>query len=206
MNKILVLAHPTHRFQSDFGYAGTHVVNPPCDECETNLNELSPPLLYYWDEEFGTPQVSLTQGHDCFWGGLQLMVTGNGRELLEELGLPFEFAPAKLVRASVVRDKLIVQELPSPEMGLHWARATNVADADPMQNDNDVCNKCGNFTKQVRQLTRLKLVPSDATSQGVFTVRQNHGGPIFVTEATKKILSESGLKGVGFYPAGRIID
>ncbi|NLS95146.1 MAG: hypothetical protein GXX96_23570 [Planctomycetaceae bacterium] len=205
MNKIYLLAHATRRFQSDFCYAGTHALNPPCDACGQNTNELRPPLLYYWDEEFGTPELSMSHGHTCFWGGLWLMVTGHGKALLDRVGLPFEFADTKPVRTKLVRKKLMVESLPAPENALFWARPTNIVDADPRQSNNEVCHKCGKFTKQVRQLTRLKIPRSDATSQGIFTVRQNHDAPIFVTDETKSLLIQSDLKGIGFYPAGMII-
>ena len=205
MNKIYLLAHPTRRFQSDFFYAGTHVIRPQCDACERNMNELIPPLLYYWDEEFGTPQLSMSQGHACFWGGLRLMVTHDGKAILDGLGLPFEYADTKPVRTELVGDELIIEDLPPDENALFWARPTNVADADVRQSDNEVCHKCGNFTEQLRQLTRLRLPRSDATSKGLFTVRQNRGGPIFLTEDMRALLSESGLTGIGFYPAGRIV-
>lgn len=190
----------------DFFYAGTHEVHPPCDVCAVNMNELVSPLLYYWDEEFGTPQLSMDLGHDCFWGELRLMATDNGRAVLENLGLPFEFSATKPVKTRLVRRELIIEYMPPPENELHWARPTVLADADPEESKNELCIKCGMFITQVRQLTRLRIPKSDATSRGLFSVRQNRGGPIFVTEDTKAMLCKSGLAGIGFYPAGRIVD
>lgn len=205
MNKIFLLAHETHRFGGDFSYAGTHLRNPPCDACDMNLNELKPPLLYYWDKEFGTPDLSISQGHDCFWGDLCLIVNERGKHILQDLGLPLDFGDTKHVKTKVVRRELLIEYLPPPEMTLYWAWATNAADADPLLSGNEVCCECGQFTKHLRQLTRLKIPASDATSQGVFSVRQNGGGPIFVTEEIRDVLKGSGLKGIGFYPAGRIV-
>ena len=194
-----------NRFQSDFAFAGTHVTKPVCVACERNMNDTTSPLLYYWDDEFGTPELSMSRGHSCFWGSMRLMVNSDGRTVLEALGLPFDFLPTQEVRTELVGEELIVENLPRTGNEFFWARPTNVADADSDRSDNDVCGQCRKFTRQPRQLTRLKVPQSDATSEGVFTVRQNHGEPMFVAQDTKALLSQSNLVGIGFYPAGMII-
>jgi hypothetical protein len=169
------------------------------------MNELKQPLLYVWEKEFGTPEVSIREGHEFLWGGSTFMVTANGKSLLSYLNLPFEFLPTQPVKTELSGREYRVENLSLPESELFWARPTDVADADPEASDNKVCDVCGTFTERVVQLTRLRLFSNDATSRGAFTVRQNHGGPVFVTEDTKKMIGDSGIKGVGFYPAGKIL-
>lgn len=206
MKKLYVLSHSARRFEDDFVTAGTHVKHPSCSGCGRNMNDLLPPLLYEWDEEFGNPQESINKQHDCYWGEFSLLVTENGRSILEELDLSFEFFEATPVSTSLVGRNLVIKNLPPPDMKLFQARPATIIDADAAMCSNSLCDVCGKFSQQVRQITRLKLVGNVALQRRVITIRQNRGEPIFVSEDTKSLIVDSGLKGIGFYPAGRIFE
>ncbi len=206
MSDLFLLAHPQELFQTDFLTAGTHVVRPSCHVCERNLNGKEAPFLYEWEDEFGTPDVSMASGHHCFWGDFLLMVTVEGKTQMEALGIPLEFVNAKPVKTRLVRSALIIEDLPPPAEKLFWAKPTFVADADPARSHNEICPECGLFQKPKRQLEGLTVLRSDATSQGIFSVRQNRVfAPIFVSEEMKTRLGASGLRGIGFYYAGMLV-
>lgn len=153
MSNVFLLAHPEEVFQTDFLTAGTHIVRSPCHACELNLNDLGVPFLYQWEEEFGTPEVSIARGHHCFWGDFLLMVTAEGRMLMEALDISLEFLEAKPVKTRLVgRSTLIVEDLPPPKEELFWAKPRFVADADPEQSHNDICPECGKFQQPIRHL------------------------------------------------------
>lgn len=206
MSDIFLLAHPREVFQTDFLTVGTHVVRPACAVCERNLNRKEAPFLYRWEEEFGTPDVSMASGHHCFWGDFLLIVTVEGKTLMEELGVSLEFVAAKPVKTRLVRSKLIVEDLPPSSEKLFWAKPTFVADADPARSHNEICPECGEFQKPKRQLEGLAILQSKSTAEGIFSVRQNDVyAPIFVSEEMKRRLSASGLRGIGFYDAGMLV-
>lgn len=196
MNKIYLLAHVEHRFVSDCVYTGTFVGGGLCNVCGRGLSRLTSPLLYYWDREFGSPTLSMSQGHQFFWASLLLLATQTGRQCLEELGLAFDFQPAKRIPDPSIRQDVVDDERP-----LCWVRPTHIASADET-NENEICPECGQFVTQPRQLTRLKVAQSKATT-GVFSVRENAGEPIFVTSEVRTLLHDA--LGIRCYPAGAIV-
>jgi hypothetical protein len=52
----------------------------------------------------------------------------------------------------------------------------------------------------------LTVLRQPATEAGVFRILENRGSPTFVTERGRAQLEELGLRGVGFYKAGTVID
>ncbi len=197
MENIYLLGHAVHRFRDDFFPCGTHMKKPPCSECGGNLNELVEPLLYFWDFEFGDPQFSVDAGHHCFWGQFRLMVDDRGLSIFESLDLPVEFDRAELAEG---------RDLARLGGVLSWLTANETVEADPVTSKNPICEHCGEFTERRRAITRLRIPGSNLPPGGLFTVAQNGAGsPMFVTERTRRTLTEARLAGLGFYPAGRIV-
>jgi hypothetical protein len=154
-------------------------------------------LRYFWDFEFGAPQASVDAGHHCYWGDTLLMVNRQGRAILESLGLPIDFYPTELCEGGIP-DGLVPDT-----REFFWALSQCSAVADSVASKNEVCVECGAFTTRRRATARLRIPESDVPAAGVFMVRQNGSrGPTFVTERTKELLCDSGLKGLGFYSAG----
>ncbi len=78
--------------------------------------------------------------------------------------------------------------------------------ADAAECKNTVCQKCGRFTERRRQITRLRIPASAIPKFGVFTIKQNgDAGPMFATEDARAELTNSGITGIGYYSAGRVI-
>lgn len=205
MTKLFLMSHRFTRYGSDFSPVKGDRTPKTCPTCERNLREFEPPLLYYWDEEFGNPQVSIEAGHQFFWGSLFLIVTENGRELLENLDLPLDFQPTQPVKTKLAGRELVVEEQPAPVEPLYWARARLNASVDPQRNSNQICAECEKFQTHPRQISRLKVAACAATTAGIFQVRQNRGQPIFVTETIKQRLADQVPLGLGFYAAGKVV-
>ena len=198
MTKLFVLAHPAHRFRDDFFPCGTHVRRPACSECGANRNGWEAPLRYWWDDEFGDPQASLDAGHHCFWGQFRWMVDQTGRSLLQQLPAPLSFHESIMTEGNPLAGQ--------QELTLHHVTINASADADPVESKNRVCETCGRFVERRRAITRLRIDRAKVPDFGIFQVRQNGvPGPIFATESGREMLAATGITGIGYYPAGRLI-
>lgn len=197
MTRLYVLSNVAHRFRNDFFPCGTHVRRDPCASCEANLNGWSPPLLYWWEYEFGDPRSSLDAGHNCFWGSFRLMVDPIGKSLLSDLTIPFSFHPATMTEG---------ETLFGDQSSLACVTLDASVCADATECKNTVCETCGRFTERRRQITRLRIPASIIPEFGIFTIKQNgNTGPMFVTEDARDELTNTGIAGIGYYPAGRVI-
>ena len=197
MSKLFVLSNIFHRFRDDFFPCGTHIIRNPCSSCETNVNGWSPPLRYWWDYEFGDPKSSLNANHHCFWGGFRLMVDCEGRALLQNTDIPFNFHPTTMTEGKLLFDQ---------QSSLTCVTIDSIVEADPVECKNTSCASCGHFIERRRQITRLRISKSIIPDSGVFMIRQNgEFGPMFVTETAREILTQTGLVGIGYYPAGCVI-
>ena len=197
MKKIYLLGHSSRRFDSDFFPCGTHVIRPPCSSCESNLNGCTGPLLDFWELEFGDPQSSVDANHHCFWGSFFLMVDAFARSTFDALHLPFNYRPTRLKEGPELR-------WPA-STSFDWADLNSEVESDPVASKNQVCDDCGQFTERVG-ITRLRIPAVNIPDSGIFTVAQNGAhSPMFVTEETKARLESTTLKGIGFYPAGRLM-
>ncbi len=198
MAKLFVLAHPAHRFRDDFFPCGTIVRRAECSQCGANLNRWVAPLQYWWDREFGDPQASLDARHHCFWGQFRFMVDQAGKSLLEQLPAPFTFHGSTMAEGEPLEGQ--------QALSLHLVRIDVSVDADPVESKNRICALCGTFIERRRPITRLRIHNCDVPEHGVFTVRQNgDSGPLFASENGREMLVSSGIRGIGFYPAGRVI-
>ncbi len=200
--KIYLLGHTVHRLKSDF--ASVTAGSPRCDLCDISIGEHSPPLRFYWDFEFGVPQRAFDDNHDFYWGSFQLIVTDRGRQRVEQARLNLAFVDIELVETSLSQDELVVTPCASQPTGLHWARPVQSVAA-VANESNRICSKCNKFIDTPRQLTRLIVRHDSVTHDELFSIRQNRGEPMFATETLKNRLSEMGLRGIGFYPAGRLV-
>jgi len=197
MSKLFVLSNVFHRYRHDFFPCGTHVRRDPCDSCGVNLNGWTAPLQYWWEYEFGDPQSSCDSQHNCFWGGFRMMVGPAGKALLETLNIPFRFHPTKMTEGPILFEE---------QSSLACVTIDSYVNADAVACKNEVCSACGRFKEHRRQITRLRIASSVIPDFGVFKVRQNgETGPMFVTEAARETLNQTGITGIGYYPAGRVI-
>jgi hypothetical protein len=197
MTKLFVLSNVADRFRGDFFPCGTHIHRNPCVSCEANLNGWSPPLLYWWEYEFGEPRSSLNAGHNCFWGGFRMMVDSIGQSMLSNLTIPFIFHPTTMTEGEM---------LFGDQSSLVCVTIDASIYADAAECKNAVCEKCGRFTERRRQITRLRIPASVIPKFGVFTIKQNGDtGPMFATEDARAELTNSGITGIGYYSAGRVI-
>lgn len=197
MTKLFVLSNVADRFRDDFFPCGTHIHRNPCVACEANLNGWSPPLLYWWEYEFGEPRSSLNASHNCFWGGFRMMVDSIGQSMLSNLTIPFIFHPTTMTEGEM---------LFGDQSSLVCVTIAASINADAAECKNTVCQKCGRFTERRRQITRLRIPASAIPKFGVFTIKQNgDAGPMFATEDARAELTNSGITGIGYYSAGRVI-
>ena len=200
MSKLFILCHPKNRLRNDFFPCGTHIVRPPCSTCEGNCNGWEPPLLYFWEFDFGDPQDSFDAGHQCYWGEFRFMVTDEGRSILESLDNSFGFHETRRNEGKTLKG------LPPGSNPFHYVTTGTTAAADVAASDNEVCPECGEFTKRRRPLTRLHIPKQNIPATGIFRVEQSGPhGPTFVTEDARETIVNSGLKGIGFSPAGRVV-
>ena len=198
MSKFFVLSHPTHRFRDDFFSCGTHVFRPRCNESDANLNGWRASLLYWWEYEFGDPQSSLDARHNCFWGQFRLMVDQVEESVLKESSYPFSFQTAQMTEGASLNGQESIA-LKSVTVGCS-------VEADAAASKNAVCPTYGTFSERRRQITRLRVPAANVPDFGIFTIRQNGGsGPMFVTETAHVELTASGITGIGYYPAGRVV-
>lgn len=205
MSKIYLLSHSQHRFDTDFFCVYAHLKRKECPQCGVNLAPTLPPLLYYWDEEFGNPSKSWEQRHVCFWGSFRLLVTEPGKAVLEQLRLPLLFEHSQLVETDIVDDEVVIETVEDSKPTLYWTRPTIHLSVDLASNPHQICTACGRFIDPARQLTRLKVPEREVISSGLFAIQQNASEPIFVSEGVKDALANANLRGLGFYPAGRTV-
>ncbi len=133
-----------HRFCDDYFPCGTHVLRSACRECGVNLNGWRPPLLYWWEFEFGSPQASLDAGHNCFWATFRFMVDEAGKSLLDSLAIPFSFHATKMTEGK----KLNGEE----SLKLKCVTIDCSVKADPIESKISLCPTCGKFAERRRQL------------------------------------------------------
>lgn len=200
--KIYFLAHPRHFLQSDIMCIGIGI--PRCDTCSYPLARPDGDVLqFYWEDEFGDPEESQRSGHQLFFGS-EIIATKVAKTVLKEF--PLAFYETRLVETKYIRNNSHIIEVPQPEEPFFWISPTLLADA-AEDNPNTLCPACGGFVDQGRasQRTRLRVKNGPAVAAGLFGVRQNRGQYVFVTEQGKARLEQLNL-GVGFYPAGRVVE
>src|SRR5690606_22900655 len=123
-------------------------------------------------------------------------------QTFEALMLPLAIHPARCVADIDVSSRYGIETDDYGRPPLQWMNATYSIDVDAKHLA--VCGECGKFADKAWQLNNLKVSRKDAESLGVFKLTQNRGQPTFVTEATKVLLENLGVRGIGFYNAGHM--
>lgn len=190
--KIFLLASSFSRFHSELGF---HAKSQSliCSECGYPKSDLLG--SYFWDFEFSSPTKSLDSESDFFWCEFAILVTERCKEILQAESIPLsyqwaEIDPSEEFPAGIVSPRLML------------AQPLNTLRLDTALNSLQECGSCKKIRGAAWKLTGLRLSVDEARRAGVFTIAQNRGSPLFVTEDVKHAIDKLGLKGLKFYPAG----
>jgi hypothetical protein len=206
MNKLFLLAHPFKRFRADFfsrflKVPGRHM----CPECRREFEDAPEAIeiAYYWDTEFEQPEESFDAGHLCFWGGFRMIVACECRDLLTQMDELFVFSEAKEIPCDEIP---VFKHSRKDELAPYfWVRPRITLEVDRVENKIEICSSCNRFRDSPQQVTRIRIPKNSGANARCFSIKENRGFAMFVTEEFRLELESLDLKGIGFYPAGSLV-
>jgi hypothetical protein len=203
MSRLYLIANSYGRFHSELGIAGEGFSSPSCEACAYPVT--SPPaiLKYFWDTGFGSPDRAIRNQHDIFWCEFAILASAATVDRALSADVSIEAVPADCVASDEAASRYGIRKH-HYDLPLMWLRP--LIKIDVAGTRYPICRKCGKFGDEAWRVTRLEVRRRDLPRHGVFQITQNRGFPSFVTEEGRNAIVQTGLRGVSFYPAGRVID
>jgi hypothetical protein len=200
MNNVYLLANSFDRFHSELG--GCNKPSKICEGCGYPIIDTSAPSCFFWDKKFGFSTRSIKEGNAVFWAEFSMLATSFGVDILQSLKLPISVKDAKCLSGidAFKRYEIEAEDIAIPLFSIKPSCSVDIASTNLR-----ICESCGKFADHAWRINGLNI-SREALQQGeLFMLNQNRGSQVFATEEIKKCIDESGIKGIGFYKAGRIL-
>lgn len=201
MGKIWLLGNPYDRFHSELGVVSDGITRPPCDVCGYPLGE---PRGFdcFWDTGLGAPDRAIGDWHDVFWCEFAMLAAAASVDRVKEADMAVRVVPARCMAGDEAATRF---GIPKKDFALELAWLEPLQAIDVSDVRFPTCRQCGKFADEAWRLTRLEVRRGVLPEHGIFRLNQNRGFPSFITDEGKTSLLRTGLRGIGFHPAGRVV-